>query len=120
MAVAEVLLAPLEQHAQLFPQYRELISYPAISQDLNVIVAESVRWADVDATVREAAAEVLESITYRETYRDAKADGAGTKRVLMTVTIRSPQGTLTMDEANAIRDRMVSLLGERTGGVLVE
>ena len=49
--VAELRLAPLLEHAELIPQYAPLPAFPAVSRDLNLVVNESVLWAQIAATV---------------------------------------------------------------------
>ena len=74
--MAEVNTAVLEEIADLIPKAKELSPYPAVSRDLNLVVDEKVRWADLAATVRTAAGQELENIEYRDTYRDPKRLGA--------------------------------------------
>ena len=50
--VAELKLAPLVERADLVPQYVPLPAFPAVSRDLNLVVDEAVRWAQMAATVR--------------------------------------------------------------------
>ena len=50
--VAEVKLSPLVAAADLVPRCVPQSPYPAVSRDLNLVVDEAVRWADVAATVR--------------------------------------------------------------------
>lgn len=111
--VAELRVADLLASAQLVPQYQEQSPYPSISQDLNLVVAESVRWADIEATARSAGGEHLADVEYRETYRNAEKDGAGRKRLLLSITLRSAERTLTGEEAEAIRDAIVAACGKQ-------
>ena len=73
--VAEIRLAPLVEEADLVPRCFPPSPYPAVTRDLNLVVDESVRWADVAATVRLHAGPGFESLDYRDTYRDAKRLG---------------------------------------------
>ena len=82
--------------------------YPTITRDLNLIVAESVRWADLAATVRTAAGSRLERLEYLDTYRDPQKDGPDTKRLHFSFTLRAADRTLTGPEADAIRDAIVA------------
>ncbi len=50
--VAEVQIEALEAVANLVPQAAELSMYPAVTRDLNLVVDERIRWADLAATVR--------------------------------------------------------------------
>jgi phenylalanyl-tRNA synthetase beta chain len=106
--VAELRIEPFCELANLIPQYTPHSAHPAIVRDLNLIVSESLRWAELSATVRSASDEALESIDYRETYRDPERDGVGKKRLLFSMTFRKPQRTLTGDEADAICQAIVA------------
>lgn len=105
--VAEIDLGVLVKRAVLIPQHRSLSKFPPMTRDLNLIVDEAVHWADLAATVREAAGPLLESLRYQETYRDPAKDGPGKKRLLFTLTLRSSERTLTGEEADATRDAVV-------------
>ena len=107
-AVAEIRLRPLIDHAELIPRYVPQSPYPAVSRDLNLVVDEAVRWADIRATVRRHAGAGLESLEYRDTYRDAERLGAAKKSLLFTVAWRSADGTLTSEQADELRDQIVA------------
>lgn len=119
VTVAELSLEVLNDRARLSRQYSPQSPYPAITRDLNLILAEAVRWADLSTTVRQAGGELLESLSYREIYRDAKRDGEGLKRLLFSITLRSATGTLTNEEADRIRDEIVAACTTRHNARLV-
>jgi phenylalanyl-tRNA synthetase beta chain len=105
--VAELDLSALVETACLIPQNTDQSPYPPIERDLNLIVDESVRWSQLDQTVRDSAGPCLESVRYQETYRDPEKDGEGKKRQLFSITLRSAERTLTNEEADQIRDQVV-------------
>ncbi len=117
--VAEVDLRVLLASSQLVPHFSELSPFPAMTRDLNLIVDEAIRWADLAATVHASAGSQLERVTYLETYRDAKKDGADKKRLIFSMTLRSPDRTMTSDEADAARDRVVVACREKHQAVLL-
>jgi len=106
--IAELKLAPLFVRADLVPQYVPLPAFPAVSRDLNLVVDEAVRWARIAATVRRNGGPELESVEYRDTYRDANRLGEGKKSFLFTIGLRWREGTLTSQQADGIRDRIVA------------
>jgi phenylalanyl-tRNA synthetase beta chain len=106
--VAELKLQTLVEIAQLVPQYRQPPIFPAVTRDLNLVVDESVLWADVAKTVREAAAPYAERLDLEDVYRDAERLGAGKKSLLFSLTLRSTSGTLTGDEADAAQQRVIA------------
>ncbi len=116
--VAELKLAPLLERADLVPQYVPLPAFPAVSRDLNLVVDEAVRWAQIAATVRGNGGPDLESLDYRDTYRDANRLGPGKKSLLFSIGLRSREGTLTSQQADAVRDRIVAACRQEHGAEL--
>jgi phenylalanyl-tRNA synthetase beta chain len=117
--IAEVDLGVVAELADLIPQHRELSEYPAIQRDVNLIVDESVRWSDLQQTIRGSAGELLESLQFQEVYRDPKKDGANRKRLLFSICLRSSERTMTNEEADEIRQSLVERCAEQHGAVLL-
>lgn len=111
--VAELSLPELESIADLNRQAAAVSAYPAITRDLNLIVDEPLRWADLEATVWKSAGEMLESVVYQDIYRDTQADGEGKKRLLFTISLRSDTDTLTNEAADEIRDTIIAACAEQ-------
>ena len=118
-AVAEIDLAVLEELAVLIPQHVDQSPFPPMSRDFNFIVENSVHWLDLEATVRDAGGALVESILYRETFRDPAKDGESKKRLLLSVLLRSSDATLTGDQADDVCQRIVSSCGEKHSATLV-
>jgi len=116
--VAEVKLPPLIDRAALVRRFVPLAPYPAVARDLNLVVDETVRWADVAATVAAECGEYLESLSYRETYRDPQRLGAGRKSLVFGFVLRWREGTMTGQQADAIRDRVVEACRRAHGAEL--
>jgi phenylalanyl-tRNA synthetase beta chain len=106
--VAELEIAALESLFQSVPRAVVLSMYPAVSRDLNLVVAEQIRWDKLATTVRRAAGSALETIEFRDTYRDAKRLGTGKKSQLFTIVLRRNDATLTNVEADQVRDQIVA------------
>lgn len=116
--VAELQLAPLLEGARLVPQYQPTSAFPAIERDLNLVVDEGVRWADVAREIRQAAGPHLERLAHVQTYRDAVRLGPGQKSLLVRLTLRRADGTLTSEEADAVREAIVSACQRTLGAQL--
>ena len=115
---AEIRLAPLIEAADLVPRCTVQSPYPAVTRDLNLVVAEAVRWADVAATARREAGACLEAIQYLDTYRDAERLGAERKSLLFSIVLRSAESTFTNQQADEIRDRIVAACRTEHGAEL--
>ncbi len=116
--VAEVKLSLLVKAANLIRPYVPQPPYPAVSRDLNLVVDESIRWADVAATVRANCGQCFEDLQYCDTYRDAERLGPDKKSLLMTITFRSKEGTMTSQQADQLRDRIVTACRAKHGAQL--
>src|SRR5262249_8750494 len=92
--------------------------YPAVTRDLNLVVDERIRWADLLTTTREAAGSTLEEVDFRATYRDPQRLGAGKKSQLFTITLRRGDGTMTSVEADQVRDQIVAACQQKHGAAL--
>jgi phenylalanyl-tRNA synthetase beta chain len=104
--VAELRLEALIEMADLQPRHHKLPSHPSMQRDLNLVVEEAIRWADLEKTVRSAVGAALEQLEYRETYRSEQLD-AGTKSLLFSITLRDPDRTMTNADADQLRDQIV-------------
>jgi phenylalanyl-tRNA synthetase beta chain len=116
--VAEIKIGPLVEAADLMPSYSELPAFPAVTRDINLVVDQAVRWADVAATARANGGPHLEQLEYRQTYRDPERLGEDKKSLLMTIVLRWSEGTLTSRQADEIRDRIVAACKARHGAEL--
>jgi phenylalanyl-tRNA synthetase beta chain len=116
--VAELRLAPLIAAANLVPVDAKQSQFPVVSRDLNLVVAESIDWARVADTVRSAARPYAEALLFRDVYRDAERLGQGKKSLLMTLTLRSDEATLTNEQADQVRDRVVAACRDQHGAEL--
>ncbi|MBI2481490.1 MAG: phenylalanine--tRNA ligase subunit beta [Planctomycetia bacterium] len=117
--VAELSMDSLGALAKLIPQYAQQSAFPAMSRDLNLIVDESLRWADLASTVRASGGNLLEDVAYQDVYRDTQRDGVGKKRLLFSITLRSSDTTLTNEQADEIRDTIVAACGQQHAAKLL-
>jgi len=67
---------------------------------------------------RRSAGPELESLDYRDTYRDSRRLGPDKKSLLFTLTLRWQEGTLTNPQADEVRNRIVAACREEFGAEL--
>ncbi|MFM7107204.1 MAG: phenylalanine--tRNA ligase subunit beta [Planctomycetaceae bacterium] len=92
--------------------------FPAVERDVNLVVAEAMPWADVEAAIRAAGGGLLERWRLVQVWQDAARLGAGVKSLVVSLTLRSPTGTLSGDEAAAAVEKIVAECGRRVGATL--
>ncbi|MCA9248349.1 MAG: phenylalanine--tRNA ligase subunit beta [Planctomycetales bacterium] len=117
-SIAEVRLAGLLTAFCPIRKQTPLSPFPAMTRDLNLVCSEDVRWDAVERIVRESTGELLESVQYQDTYRDAQRLGQGKKSLLFRVVLRSGERTLTGEEADQARDTAVAELAKQLGCAL--
>ncbi len=117
--VAELSLPMLLDQSSLVPQQRAISAFPSIQRDLNFIVAEAVRWSEMENVVRAAVGSELAGVTYRETYRDEKRDGKNRKRVLMTVELQRHDATLSGEQADELVAKVIGACGKQLSAELL-
>ncbi|GAA3746007.1 phenylalanine--tRNA ligase subunit beta [Salinactinospora qingdaonensis] len=91
--------------------------YPVATQDVALVVADSVPAAEVEAALRAGAGALLESVRLFDVYTGAQV-GEGHKSLAYTLRLRAPERTLTTEEIAAARDAAVAAAAERTGATL--
>jgi phenylalanyl-tRNA synthetase beta chain len=115
----ELDLAPLVDAAPYGREhYEDVISYPAVHQDIAVVVPEEVEAARVRAAVLEGGGELLQSADIFDLYRGEQV-GEGRRSVALRLEFRAPDRTLTDAEVAERREAIRAAL-ERVGGSLRE
>ena len=94
-----------------------IIAFPAATQDLSVVVPESVPAGAVRDAVIEGSGALLESAVLVDDYRGAGLE-PGTKSVTLALRFRAPDRTLTAAEATEAKLAGLALAGERWGATL--
>jgi len=92
--------------------YRDVISYPAVRQDIAVVVDEDVPVGDLVAAARAAAGDELTEIRVFDVYRGDQVR-PGRKSVAFSVAYQSAERTLTDEDAARLRNAIVDALAER-------
>ena len=96
-----------------------IVSMPAATQDLSLVVPRLISARDVLAAVREGAGELLEDIRLVDDYR-GEGVGAAFKSLTFALRFRAPDRTLTADEATAAKLAGAAVAAERFGATIRE
>jgi phenylalanyl-tRNA synthetase beta chain len=115
--VFELDLAQLLEAANEDVRYADVITYPAVRQDLAFAVAEDVAAGDLVAAAREAAGPELREMRAFDVYRGDQV-GEGRKSIAFAVNFQSPERTLSDEDAAELREKIVNALAERFGAEL--
>ncbi|WP_106398597.1 phenylalanine--tRNA ligase subunit beta [Actinocorallia populi] len=103
--------------AEYAPVAPHVSTYPVATQDVALVVADSVPAAEVEAALREGAGGLLESLRLFDVYTGDQV-GEGRKSLAYALRFRAADRTLKAEEATAARDAAVARAAELTGASL--
>ena len=91
--------------------------FPAVFQDVSLVVDADVPAQTVEDAVRAGAGELLEDVRLFDVYTGVQV-GEGRKSLTFALRFRAADRTLTEDEASAARDAAVRRAADQVGAVL--
>ena len=91
--------------------------YPPVLQDVALVLDATVPVADVMASVRAGAGELLEDVRLFDVYTGDQV-GPGKRSLAFALRFRAPDRTLTAAEASAARDAAVAAAADAHGATL--
>jgi phenylalanyl-tRNA synthetase beta chain len=116
LAGFELDLDLVAAHAEDTPRYEDLTSFPAVREDLAVIVADTVAASEVLAVVERAGAPLLSSAEVFDVYRDPERIGRGRVSLALALTYRALDRTLSDEEVAAPRRAIALALADELDG----
>lgn len=109
--VAKLLIDEMQPLAQTEITYQPLPKFPAITRDLSLVCTDKVPVGDLQAAMKNAVGNILEQITLFDVYKGEQI-AAGMKSVSFSIRMRSHEGTLTDEQADAAMKRVLKALKE--------
>lgn len=109
--VAKLLIDEMQPLAQTEITYQPLPKFPAITRDLSLVCADEIPVGDLQAAMKKAVGNILEQITLFDVYKGEQI-AAGMKSVSFSIRMRSHEGTLTDEQADAAMKRVLKALKE--------
>ena len=98
-------------------KYRSLPRFPAIVQDLSIVVGADTSSADIVATIRKAGKALVDDVRMVDHYRGEQVP-EGRRGLTYSITYRSSDRTLVDREAAACHQRILRALEARFGAKL--
>lgn len=113
---AKVNVTELLDMANAVKTYKPLPKFPATTRDLAIVCDETLPAGELEKAIRKAAGNILESVTLFDVYQ-GKQIAEGKKSVAYAISMRSHEGTLTDEQADAAVKRVLKEL-EKLGAEL--
>jgi phenylalanyl-tRNA synthetase beta chain len=116
LAGFEIVLSAITPPAAV--QFRDLVSFPAVNEDLAIVVAEEVSASELLRVVRESGSPLVADVEVFDVYRDEQRLGADKKSVALRLSYRASDRTLTDDEVARQRQFIVNALAHELEGAI--
>ena len=113
----EMNLTRLAPHVKRISRFTPIPRFPSITRDLALILDEAVKAQDVVDAIKSTGGKDLESLTLFDLYRGDPVPG-GKKSLAYSLTFRSPDRTLTDEEANRHMEEILSTLKKEFNATL--
>jgi len=88
------------------PRFQMLDRYPAVERDLSILCDEATPAAEIDARVRQAAGELLRSVSLVDRYTGNQVP-PGKLSLTLSLRFQDRERTLTSDEVQAAMDDVI-------------
>lgn len=114
VALAEISLDLFLTESKNPVKFQEVSPFPSIWRDLNLIVDESVSHGEILGQIRAHGGPWVRQAVFFDLYRGKPLE-EGKKAMTFTLEYGSPERTLTDDEVNQARERLLENLKEKIG-----
>ncbi len=98
--------------------FTDLVSFPAVREDLAIVVPESLPAGELVAVIATAGGPLLQASEIFDVFRDEQRLGAGLKSVAVRLSFRAGDRTLTDEEVARQRNLIVVAVENQLGGRL--
>ncbi len=109
--VAKLCIHELMEAADEKITYSPLPKFPASTRDLSLICDDDVPVAALEKAIKGAVGKILEKVTLFDVYKGKQIED-GKKSVSYSISMRSHEGTLTDEQADAAMKRVLKALAE--------
>lgn len=107
--VAKLLVQEMAAMAETEVTYQLLPKFPAITRDLSLLCDDALPVGKMEEAIAQAAGKLLEEVTLFDVYKGDQI-AAGKKSVSFSLRLRSHEGTLTDEQADAAMKRVLKAL----------
>lgn len=110
-------LEKMEPLSETIYKVHSISPFPAILEDIAVVVDETITAGEVEAVIRQAGGKLLKSVELFDIFRNEQI-GAGKKSLAYSLKYQSDEKTLTDSDATAIRNKIIKRLDQVLGAKL--
>ncbi len=117
VCLLEMDLDAVQGHVSAAVKFRPVSRYPAVVQDMAIVVDESIPAAEVERVIREVGGRMLRKVVLFDVYKGPSIP-AGKRSLAYSLTYQSDEKTLTDAEAAKVHNKIVQRLAAVFGAQL--
>ena len=107
----------MEPLSETIYKVHSISPFPAILEDIAVVVDEKITAGEVENVIRQAGGKLLQSVELFDIFRNEQI-GAGKKSLAYSLKYQSDEKTLTDSDATAVRNKIIKRLDQVLGAKL--
>jgi phenylalanyl-tRNA synthetase beta chain len=112
--VAELDFDAIYAHASFEKAYKPLPKFPASTRDFSFVCDDSLEVGTIEKVMKDTNSKLIESVKLFDIYRGAQL-GEGKKSVSFSVSFRSPDHTLTVEETDKAAKKILGAIEHKLG-----
>ncbi len=106
--------ALLFEHRTVLREYKPLPKFPVTTRDFSFVVDEDMEVGHLEGEIAHAGGKLVEDVSLFDLYRGPQV-GEGKKSVSLRVSLRAPDRTLTVEEADKVAKKILDSMEHRLG-----
>lgn len=111
----ELDLVALGRASRIARDYCDVPTFPAVGVDLAFVVDDDVTHERMVQCITSAGGKLLDEVRLFDVYRDDERLGAGKKSMAYALTFRAPDRTLTSEEVDKAKEKLIKKVSGATG-----
>ena len=112
--VAELDFDAIYAHASFDKAYKPLPKFPASTRDFSFVCDDALEVGTIEKVMKDTNSKLIESVKLFDIYRGAQL-GEGKKSVSFSVSFRSPDHTLTVEETDKAAKKILGAIEHKLG-----
>ncbi|MBP9853874.1 MAG: phenylalanine--tRNA ligase subunit beta [Candidatus Omnitrophica bacterium] len=90
-------------------KYAEYSNFPAVTRDISMAVDHGISFETIKVLIKEVGGDLLKDVSFMELYLGEKVS-AGMKGIIISLTYRANDKTLTENEVNSVHQKILNTL----------
>src|SRR3989344_5862326 len=109
VVAAEINLTKIDKFPSILNNFKPIAKYPPVVEDLSIIIAKVLPIEDLIQQIKSTASTLLKEVNILDVFENPNL-GENKKSVTLSLIFQKTSGTPTSDEANEVKEKIISHL----------